>query len=218
MPKSSKSKSTPKQLLVEGNSDKQVIDALCKQHQISGLFSFSFPTRGGIENLIQNLPRKLEEPNLMTLGIVADADRDVAARWQAITNKLRELGYNNIPKIIPETGWIYTPSLEEEKPTIGVWLMPDNQLPGMLEDFVKYLIPSDDKLKDKAEAILKEIETEKINAYSSKHRQKAFIHTWLAWQEDPGRPMGQAITKKVLSSNSEIAKIFVQWLTDLFAD
>jgi len=216
MPKSGKTKSMPQQLLVEGNSDKQVIDALCKQNQISGLFSFTFPTKGGIENLIQNLPRKLEEPNLTTLGIVADADLDVAARWQALTNKLQIFGYQNIPNIPPETGWIYTPSLQEEKPKIGVWLMPDNKLPGMLEDFVKYLIPSDDKLKVKAEAILKEIETEKINAYSLTHYQKAFIHTWLAWQKTPGMPMGQAITAQVLSNNSEIANNFMTWLTDLF--
>ena len=218
MSKSGKSKSTPKQLLVEGNSDQRVIDALWKKNNISELLKPTFYPTGGKEKLIRILPNKLKETKLNTLGIVVDADDDIEATWQSITNKLRKDYGKNIPKIIPETGWIYTPSLEEEKPKIGVWLMPDNQLPGMLEDFVKYLIPSDDKLKDKAEAILQEIETEKINAYSSNHRQKAFIHTWLAWQEDPGRPMGQAITKKVLSSNSEIAKIFVQWLTDLFAD
>ena len=88
MPKSRQLKSTPHQLLVEGNSDKQVIEALCKQHQISNLFAFAFLARGGIENLIATLPRKLKEENLETLGIVVDADLDLAARWQAVTNKL----------------------------------------------------------------------------------------------------------------------------------
>ena len=213
MPKSRKPKSIPKQLLVEGNSDKRVIDALCKQNQLSELFSFTFPEKGGIENLIQILPRKLEEPNLITLGIVVDADENVAARWQALTNKLQAFGYQNIPSILPEDGWIDTQS---DLPKIGVWIMPDNKLPGMLEDFVSYLIPSEDKLKDRAEAILKQIEIENINVYSLTHSQKAFIHTWLAWQKTPGMPMGQAITAKALSNNSEIANIFITWLKRLF--
>ena len=213
MPKSRKSKSTPHQLLVEGNSDKQVIDALCKQHQISNLFTFTFPSEGGIENLITTLPRKLKEENLETLGIVVDADLDITARWQAVTNKLRDFGYQNIPKVPPETGWIY---IQPELPKIGVWVMPNNKLPGMLEDFVTYLIPAEDKLRDKAIAILDDIELEKLNCYSIIHRQKAFIHTWLVWQSKPGMPMGQAITAKALSNESAIANIFVSWLNNLF--
>ncbi|MBP0021911.1 MAG: hypothetical protein J7647_30685 [Cyanobacteria bacterium SBLK] len=48
------------------------------------------------------------------------------------------------------------------------------------------------------------------------NRPKAFIHTWLAWQEVPGMPMGQAITARVLGNGSEIAPHFHHWLTDLF--
>lgn len=213
MPKSRQSKSTPHQLLVEGNSDKQVIDALCKQHQISDLFTFAFPNEGGIENLIATLPRKLKEENLETLGIVVDADLDLAARWQAVTNKLKDSGYQNIPKVPPETGWI---DVQPELPKIGVWVMPDNKLPGMLEDFVAYLIPAEDLLKHKAIAILNEIELEKLNCYSLTHRKKAFIHTWLAWQVKPGMPMGQAITAKALSNDSAIASVFITWLNNLF--
>ncbi len=213
MLKSRQSKSTPNQLLVEGNSDKQVIDALCKQHKISDLFSFVFPIQGGIENLLKTLPVKLAEENLETLGIVVDADFDVAARWQAVTDRLNKFGYQNIPKIPPEDGWI---DAQPEKPKIGVWLMPDNKLPGMLEDFVGYLIPTEDKLREKVESLLKEIETEKINLYSLTHRQKALIHSWLALQEKPGMPKGQAITAKVLSYKNAIAFKFIAWINNLF--
>ncbi|MEO1341634.1 MAG: hypothetical protein AAFV28_10955 [Cyanobacteria bacterium J06635_13] len=50
--------------MIEGNSDKQVIEALCKPHEILDLFSFTFPTQGGVENLLKNLPVKLDEVNL----------------------------------------------------------------------------------------------------------------------------------------------------------
>ncbi|MGK7944727.1 MAG: DUF3226 domain-containing protein [Microcystaceae cyanobacterium] len=46
--------------------------------------------------------------------------------------------------------------------------------------------------------------------------QKALIYTWLAWQEKPGRPMGQAITNHYLKHNSETVKAFTHWLSTLF--
>ena len=52
-----------------------------------------------------------------------------------------------------------------------------------------YLIPAEDMLKYKAIAILDNIELEQLNFYSLIHRQKAFIHTWLAWQAKSGMPM-----------------------------
>ncbi|MEM9538259.1 MAG: DUF3226 domain-containing protein [Cyanobacteria bacterium P01_E01_bin.42] len=60
------------------------------------------------------------------------------------------------------------------------------------------------------------MESENLNCYSVIHRPKAFIHTWLAWQEVPGMLMGQATTARVLRKGSEIAPQFHNWLTNLF--
>jgi len=38
------------------------------------------------------------------------------------------------------------------------------------------------------------------------------MHTWLAWQESPGSPMGQAIGKGDLDANAPAAVAFVAWL------
>ena len=217
MPKGRRpSKPKPQQLLVEGKNDRHVIWALCNQYQLPEKFSVEIPleTEGqGIETLLASLPGKLKDENLRTLGIVVDADENVAARWQAVTDRLRNIGYNKIPEKPVTGGWVYQ---QLELPKVGVWLMPNNRVPGMLEDFVGCLIPEGDILKEKAEVILREIEEENLNGYSLVHRPKALIHTWLAWQKEPGTPMGQAITKRVLSSNSSIAEIFIGWLRRLF--
>ncbi len=212
MPKKPK----PRQLLVEGKNDRHVIWALCNQYQLPEIFSVEVPEEDGtegIEALLAGLPARLDESKLQTLGIVVDADRDLAARWQAVRDRLIASGYHNIPKVPPAEGWVDAPS---DRPRVGVWLMPNNQLPGMLEDFVAHLIPSNDALRPKAEAILQEIEEAGLNCYTSVHRPKALIHTWLAWQETPGMPMGQAITARVLSHESPIAIAFVAWLQHLF--
>ncbi len=217
MPKTRKTPK-PKQLLVEGKNDRHVIWALCEQYQLPETFSVEIPTPEegqGIEVLLADLPYKLRQENLETLGIVVDADRDLEARWRAIRDRLNGCGYDNIPQIPPLEGWVL-PSINPFLPRVGVWLMPDNRLPGILEDFVAQLIPPEDRLFPKAEAILEEIESTQLNRYSVVQHPKALIHTWLAWQETPGMPMGQAITARVLLSNSPIAQMFVGWLNYLF--
>lgn len=45
---------------------------------------------------------------------------------------------------------------------------------------------------------------------------KVRIHTWLAWQEDPGRPMGYAIGRGFLDPNAPSAIALVSWVRRLF--
>lgn len=223
--KKSSVKSGPRQLLVEGPDDRHVIWALRDQYKISEeSFSVEIPAspnslekenkdEGGKELLLKILPTTLKEPNLETLGIILDADEDLQASWESVKDKLMGFGYQSIPKYPPPEGWIYS---QPEFPKIGVWLMPNNQLPGMLEDFVQYLIPENDLLFPKAEQIIQEIETENLHNYKPSYRAKALIYTWLAWQKKPGKPMGQSITARVLQADTAIAAKFVIWLNQLF--
>ena len=217
MPKAQKPlKPKPQQLLVEGKNDRHVIWALCEQHQLPETFSVEVPMQEvgqGIEVLLSEVPIRLRQENLRTLGIVVDADRDLSGRWQAVRDRLNASGYKDIPKSPSPEGWVDAPP---DLPRVGVWLMPNNQLPGMLEDFVAHLLPPDDVLRPKAELILQDIEQGELNRYTLVHRPKALIHTWLAWQEAPGMPMGQAITAQVLRYDSAIALTFVAWLKLLF--
>ncbi|MDJ0510161.1 MAG: hypothetical protein QNJ64_13035 [Crocosphaera sp.] len=206
----------PQQLLVEGMNDFHVISALCEKYNVPETFCIPRPDKRktqGVEALLLELPTILKEKRLKTLGIVVDADQDLQARWQAINNKLKSVGYDNIPKTTCPKGWIYE---QKELPKIGIWIMPNNQLTGKLEDFVSYLIPDDDQLQLKANEILNELETLKINGYNKKDKIKAFIHTWLAWQKKPGQPMGTAITTNTLKNNPAIAETFINWLNQLY--
>ncbi|HWV29085.1 MAG TPA: DUF3226 domain-containing protein, partial [Dyadobacter sp.] len=101
---------------------------------------------------------------------------------------------------------------------VGIWVMPDNRASGMIEDFARILVPDGDLLWPYAEKVLSDIGSAGIATFNAAHRSKALIHTWLAWQETPGVPMGQAITKSYLNHNHELCNSFVKWLTALFAD
>ena len=203
------------QLVVEGKNDKHVVWALCNQHSIEQTFSVETPSEegGGYTLILDSVPVRVKQRGLEALGLVLDADQNISARWNAIRNRLIQAGYINVPET-PQPGGLIVNT--QGKPRFGVWLMPNNHLPGMLEDFVSYLISSDDLLKPKVKEILDNIEDENLNQYSPVHHAKAFIHTWLAWQKAPGQPMGQAITAKVLNADADLSQAFVEWLNQLF--
>jgi hypothetical protein len=52
--------------------------------------------------------------------------------------------------------------------------------------------------------------------FSEPDEIKAIIHTWLAWQKEPGKPFGTAITAKFLDPNVAQADVLVGWLKRLF--
>lgn len=46
--------------------------------------------------------------------------------------------------------------------------------------------------------------------------EKANLHTWLAWQDEPGYPPGTALTRQLLDPHKETAAPFVKWFRNLF--
>lgn len=203
------------QLLVEGPDDLHVIKAICAKFNVNE--SFTVNDCNGVEKLIASLPVRLKgDGDTKVIGIVLDADTDIATRWASLRGILTNSGkYNNIPQTCPKSGLVLPP-ISKSDMTFGAWIMPDNSTPGMIEDFAAMLIPEDDDLIALADKTLQHIETRDLHRYRAVHRPKARIHTWLAWQEDPGTPMGLAITKKYLTTDSTVCHDFVAWLNRLF--
>ncbi len=213
-------KAGPRYLIVEGNSDKQLIVELCKKHGIPELV-FDFPARGGgIQQLLESIPIRISEPGIEILGIVVDADTDVSARWQALRDRLQhaailqEKVYESFPATPPSNGWI---SNEAHSPRVGVWLMPNNSDPGILEDFARRMIAADDPLLTKAIGTVEEIEQSGLRRHTDAERPRVIVHTWLAWQEESGRPLGQAVAHGYLRHDTPLALAFIAWLQRLLA-
>jgi hypothetical protein len=200
-------------LWVEGKDDQHVVLSLLEHHQVPEVFKVI--DRKGVENLLDALRVQLAQgSDVARIGIVVDADMDVEARWAAIRNVLLRSGYQTIPEH-PEPGG--TILREAERPVFGAWLMPENTAPGMLEDFTAALVPQGDFLWRHAGEVIDGIPAEH-RRFTDGHRAKAHMRTWLAWQEDPGAPMGLAITKRYLNADAPQARRFIDWLTRLMVD
>jgi hypothetical protein len=192
-----------KELLVEGKDDKHVVLSLCQEFDIPK--NFDVIDYEGINKLCEGIPVRLKQAKIKTLGIIIDADTDIKDRWMQIRDKFSSKGFE-IGNDLPSTGLIK--SINGIK--IGVWIMPDNNINGMLEDFIAFLVPNNDRLMPIVNATLDDIEGKGLNKYSHSHRTKAAIHSWLAWQKNPGTPMGLSITKRYLTTkNNELCQKFV---------
>jgi hypothetical protein len=77
------------------------------------------------------------------------------------------------------------------------------------------LIPQGDLLWSRAKESVAAI-PEGERRFSRVAQSKAAIHTWLAWQKEPGTPLGQAITARYLDSQAPHAQQFVNWVQRLF--
>ena len=203
----------PRLLLVEGVDDKHVVWAFLQGHEFEP--HFVVVDEGGYETLMKRLRVRLKPgTDLERLGIIVDADADLASRWASVKLVLEKAGYSGLPARPDRAGTVVP---HEFLPRLGIWIMPDNTLPGMLEDFLAMLVPPGDTLLDRAKLSLSQIPAGE-RRFADQHYCKALIHTWLAWQDDPGTPLGQAITKRYFETENAPATEFLGWLTRLFAE
>ncbi len=202
---------TDKVLLVEGNNDCHVVMALCEACGVPETFGiYQCGSDVGVLKRLNALIIRPQPPNV--IGVLLDVDNTpITRKWQSLRQKLQAYHYQFPPQPQPD-GTILESSQEE--PKLGVWLMPNNQDPGMLEDFCANL--ADPNALEFAKDCVERASEQNLTNFKPTHRSKAVIHTYLAWQDEPGYPLGQAITRQSLSANQELAVSFTQWLTRLF--
>ena len=164
--------------------------------------------KGGFETLRSSIYNEFNEPGCKILGILADANDSIDGRWKSISDKLGEANCQ-VPNEIGRFGSIFQGPRDIK---VGVWLMPNNQESGELEDFVYKMIPKDDPVLPKAKDFIDSI-PQKDRKFSKIKR--AYVHAWLATRKKP-RPLGTAIDAQDLNADVEIAEFFVSWLKDLF--
>lgn len=216
-------------LLVEGNDDRHVMWNLFGVRNIAECFSVECPKadsadteNGGIEDLLKSIPYWLASSDLERLAIVVDADTaGSGARWKAIRHRLENAGYGGLPADLPSDGAVLELSLEPHTPRsvqVGIWIMPDNQSDGMLEDFVANMIHEDDEMLPHVNDFLASIPREH-RRFNFAHQPKARLHSWLAVSERPGRPMGQAIkAESHLDANHASVEPFLAWIRKALVD
>ena len=213
-------------MLVEGRDDQYVLRDLLRHHGIAcaipnrdgeyGEEAIVIDQKDGVEGVLDTLNATLDNGGVERMAVVVDADTNIQARWDALRDIFARFGGENIPRSPSPDGTIVALEQPYRVLQVGVWLMPDNQVPGILENFVSFLVPDDDaplwrRAVDCVDGI-----PETQRHFSAADLPKAQIHTWLAWQKEPGRPFGLAITARYLDADAPHALGLVDWVKRVF--
>ncbi|MDE2645741.1 MAG: hypothetical protein OXI05_07885 [Bacteroidota bacterium] len=201
-------------LIVEGRDDKHVVEHIWRRHQPnpSDPLPFEIIDKEGLPNLLPAIGIEIRVDGRENLGILVDADDCVISRWKEVMEKIvNELGDLNgqLPEKPDESGTIIN-----TKPRIGIWVMPNNLIPGELEDFIGELIPDKDSIWPRANCYIDSIPRDE-RKFKPQKELKAKIHAWLATCEKP-RLMGRAIRTRDLDAKAPLAQTFYDWLCRLF--
>ena len=201
--------SPPRVLVVEGVDDKHVANHIAKRIELCK--SFEVVPKNDVTQVIKSIPTEIKVPGREVIGFMLDANSNVDSRWKAIRHRLGQVSLNSPEKPMPSGTVVDATSTT---PRVGIWLMPDNESPGELEDFVAQMIPDEDPVWPLAQQYIKGI-PEPARKFTPKKARRAEVYAWLAAREDPG-PMGAAIRKHDLETDGALCKEFSEWLRALF--
>ncbi|MBF0566445.1 MAG: hypothetical protein HQK89_14540 [Nitrospirae bacterium] len=222
-------------LLVEGKNDRNVIYQLCKARQFikedstsdcnlykkdNKWIGFCLFECGGVDKTLKELNRLIVRFSDRTsrpdkIGVVLDTDANLDKVWVRVTKLLKDYDYL-LPKDPNPAGTVIDGA--KHLPKIGVWFMPDNKNPGMIEDFIIDSDMFDFNSLTLTCKCVENAEKEGITTFKENQRSKAIVHTFLAWQDKPGDVLSWHIQKNKIKPNSENGEAFRNWLTRLFID
>lgn len=202
-------------LVVEGRDDQYTVINLMKRHgwnwdQPEWFFPYIHKAEG-VDEILRSLGTELRART--RTGFVLDVDFSLPDRWTAVRDQLVKAKFQ--PPTSPASDGTI---LEHQGRRAGVWLMPDNQSPGRLEDFLATLIPSGDSCWPWAQQSAATAKANHWAPFADKDRIKAELHTWLAWRASPGQPFGTAITAATFDHDAALAATFAAWMNRLFRD
>ena len=195
-----------KVLLVEGQDDKHVIRHLCARRQLTP--TLDVLDKDGVNNLLSSISPEIKAPGRKVVGIVIDANDDLASRWTAVAHRLRQANID--PPNEPDPAGTIIPG----RPHVGIWLMPNNRVPGELEDFVERMIPVDDPVWPRSREYIDAI-PDADRKFAEGKKLRAQLYAWLATRKSPNL-MGLAIKVGDLRVDNELSEAFIDWLRRLF--
>jgi hypothetical protein len=190
-----------KQLLVEGEEDKFAVVGLMEHHIPWPDGKANAPVFieavGSVSEILNAnyIRTKLKESGLEILGFMIDADDEPKSRWDSFRSLCGQ-AFPNLPVTLPAEGLVIQ---NENGLRMGLWLRPDCSSGGMLETFLRHLVPADAEAQWQHAEVSFEAAIALGSPCRPVHADKGRVHTWLAWQDPPGESFGRALTRRTLN-------------------
>lgn len=204
----------------EDKSNEKLEDNKKDETEISADRSGVIKVAGNNVELLKLIPSEVNRPEIEVLGIITDANDDIYARCDSIKHRLSVAGINLATEFPKYEGTIENCIVafdgeNERTIRIGIWIMPDNQSNGELEDFIAEMIPKNDSVWPRSQNYIDDI-PQKDRDFKDKKITRAKVYAWLATRKDPVL-MGTAISAKHLKTDVQMCLDFKEWLRKLLS-
>lgn len=213
-------------LLVEGESDKyffnQFIKCFCSSLSVDvkvvtpkDVSSGGYNNKQGAFAQLSLLSKGTAEQ--MRLGLIVDADQKnhgggVANTIEQLNQALVKNQFQSGIKSQTNSGYFFEHALHK----CGVWITPNNQDDGIVEDFLLQSVKDkpNQSLLQHAKQIVDGLPTPtNFNAHKI---SKAYFSTWLAWQEQPSE-ISNLFRDHLIDENNIDFINLKSWLIELFS-
>lgn len=171
-----------KLLVVEGKEDERFFAELLRCLQIEDIQILPVGGKSFIYTNLSALKTRRGFPQLLSLGIVRDADDNPSSAFQSVCGALEKAG---LP--VPEAPLITT----ETKPRVTVLVLPGKDCPGVLEDICLEAVKEDSAIPC-VEEYFRCLGKKGITLPSPVAISKAKVHTFLSSKKDPEKRLGEA--------------------------
>ncbi|MGA9771615.1 MAG: DUF3226 domain-containing protein [Blastocatellia bacterium] len=171
-----------KLLVGEGDEEVYFFGALLKHLNIADVQIEQCKGKTKLHNYILTLTKRSDFANLVAIAITRDADDDAMAAFQSVVTALDNAGLAK-----PQTSG----SFIDGKPKIGVFILPDCQERGMLEDLCLASAATDIAMPC-VDEFFRCVEN---NGRKPNNMAKARAHAWLASHVEPDKRLGEAAQK-----------------------
>ena len=196
--------SRTRQLLVEGEEEVRVLGALLRYLQIDDLQVWEYGGKDSLGNRLRALIATPAFDQIVSIGIVRDADSSAGSALQSVQSSLRNAGLPvPVASSEPAGDW----------PRVSIFIMPDNSNDGALEDLCLTALTEDPAMPC-VEHFLTCVNGQV--AAPPRDQQKARIHAFLASRQDPELRLGEAAQTRLHSLEPLcLRRLKAQFLKDL---
>ena len=211
-------------LLVEGDADRSFLEEICKTLGLDASVKVALPKdsgrfhngKEGVFNILPIWLNQLGDATVTRLAVIVDADsEDDGGGYNRAIDRVTEIvkPYGFTLASNPVGGILF--QHDYGLADFGLWVMPNNRDEGMLEDWIKSCVHSNEnKLFTHAQEV---VDTLPLTKFKPIHISKAEVATWLAWQKKPGHGLYLAVEDQLIDMNSELFLELKVWLTHIYS-
>ncbi len=194
-----------KLLLGEGKDEVRFFNALLAHLGISDIQVTDYGGKTRLKDYLEALAQTPGFGGLASLAITRDSDTDAAATFASVRDALA-----NVALPVPSSHG----QLAGTNPKVGVWILPDGNSPGMLEDLCMASVQTDLAVSC-VDEYFQCVQNRAARQPNHAAKAKARLHVWLASQIEPDKRLGEAAEKGYWPWNATVFQPLIQFLQAL---